>query len=205
MRYPLVSFDFDGTLADSFPWFLQALDTAAEKFHFRKTTPVEREALRGLDNRQIIKALGVPLWKVPAIAKEMIAMAAKESIPLFPGTITLLQTLKANGHSVAIVTSNSEENVRAILRAHSSLVDHWECGASLFGKKNKLKKLLKKTGFVPAQSIYIGDEIRDIEAARQCKMAAGSVAWGYALPGALRERNPDFYFSEMAEIPLKVR
>lgn len=205
MKYPLVSFDFDGTLADSLPWFMDAMNVAAEKFRFKKVAPHEREALRGLDNRAIIKALGVPLWKVPAIAKEMRAMAANAGLPLFPGSAHLLKELKANGHTVAIVTSNSRENVEAILGEHKSLVDHWECGASLFGKKSKLKKLLKKSGFSPSQAIYIGDELRDIDAAKECGVASGAVAWGYALPSALQKREPDLYFGEMKEIPLKVR
>jgi phosphoglycolate phosphatase len=204
LKYPLVAFDFDGTLADSFPWFLKVLNVAAEKFHFKKVAPHELEALRGLDNRQIIKALGVPMWKLPAIAKEMRAMAAKDKIPLFAGSAHLLAQLKANGHTLAIVTSNSRENVEAVLEESKKLIDHWECGASLFGKKSKLKKLLKKAGFHAGQSIYIGDELRDIDAAKESGMAAGAVGWGYALPAALLERKPDLYFSEMSEIPLKV-
>jgi phosphoglycolate phosphatase len=205
VKYDLVVLDFDGTLADSLPWFMDAMNIAAEKFNFKKLAPHEREAFRSLDNRQIIKALGVPLWKVPAIAKEMRALAAKANLPLFPGTANLLRDLKSNGHSVGIVSSNSRENIEAILGPQRTMVDYWECGASLFGKKRKLKKLLKIAGIKASQAIYIGDELRDIDAAKECEMASGAVAWGYASPGALHERKPDLYFADMAEIALKVR
>jgi phosphoglycolate phosphatase len=205
VKYRLVAFDFDGTLVDSLPWFMDAMNAAAEKFHFKKVSPLEREALRGLDNRAIIKALGVPLWKLPAIAKEMRAMAAKEKIPLFPGTLHLLEELKAQGHTIAIVSSNSRENAESALGDGRRRIDHWECGASLFGKKSKLKKLLKKSGFAPYQAIYIGDELRDIDSAKESGIAAGAVAWGYALPAALQAKKPDLYFRQMSEIPLKVR
>jgi phosphoglycolate phosphatase-like HAD superfamily hydrolase len=34
-RYKLAIFDFDGTLADSFPWFIGAVNDAAARFGFR--------------------------------------------------------------------------------------------------------------------------------------------------------------------------
>jgi len=36
MRYPLVIFDLDGTLADSLPWFLRNVNSVAERFSFRR-------------------------------------------------------------------------------------------------------------------------------------------------------------------------
>ena len=48
VTYHLVIFDFDGTLADSFPWFVKVFDTLAERYHFRRITEQEGAALRGL-------------------------------------------------------------------------------------------------------------------------------------------------------------
>jgi beta-phosphoglucomutase-like phosphatase (HAD superfamily) len=52
----------------------------------------------------------------------------------------------------------------------------------------------------PAEIVAIGDEVRDIEAARNVGIACGSVAWGYAAPKALRARNPDLLFEHMEDI-----
>lgn len=41
MKYKLVIFDFDGTLADSFPWLTGVVDRVAEKFQFPKTVCVK--------------------------------------------------------------------------------------------------------------------------------------------------------------------
>lgn len=48
MRYRPVSFDFDGTLADSFPWFVGVLGEVAQRFGFRDPGPGELRALRPL-------------------------------------------------------------------------------------------------------------------------------------------------------------
>ena len=44
--YRLVIFDFDGTLADSFPWVLRAMDDVADRFKFRRVREGELEELR---------------------------------------------------------------------------------------------------------------------------------------------------------------
>ncbi len=60
VMYKLVIFDFDGTLADSFPWFLQVSNTLADRYRFRRMTEQEGTALRGMSARQMIQHFGVP-------------------------------------------------------------------------------------------------------------------------------------------------
>lgn len=199
----LVIFDFDGTLADSFPWFLSHFNDLAEKFRFRKLGPGDLEEARGLGTRALLKYFGIPFWKVPAIAREMRRRAAVDQsrIPLFPHTPELLKGLREAGFQVAIVTSNAEESVRGILGPENCLqVDHFSCGASLFGKAKKLKSAAVALSISPAEAIYIGDETRDIDAARKVGMRAGSVAWGYARPEALRALQPNIFFERMDAI-----
>ncbi len=60
MTYTLVIFDFDGTLADSFPWFLHVFDTLAERYRFKRMTDQEGVMLPGMSARHIIHHLGIP-------------------------------------------------------------------------------------------------------------------------------------------------
>ena len=46
MRYQLVIFDLDGTLADSFPWFSRILNDVADRYRFKRVAPHEIDALR---------------------------------------------------------------------------------------------------------------------------------------------------------------
>ena len=52
----------------------------------------------------------------------------------------------------------------------------------------------------PSETICIGDEIRDIEAAKAAGMDLGAVAWGYAIPSALQAAGPTNLFSSIEEI-----
>ena len=76
--------------------------------------------------------------------------------------------------------------------------------SSLFGKRTKFRTILKRTGIPPAQTIAIGDETRDAEAARAVGAAFGAVSWGYASVDALRTHAPDAFFFSMDDIVAKL-
>lgn len=203
MRYRLAIFDFDGTLADSFPWFCGVVNQLADEHGFRRIEEHEIEALRGHAARQIVGHLGVPAWKLPRIARRMREHMARDigHITSFPGVDRLLQGLAGRGVRLAIVTSNSAANVRQVLGPESSaLIQHYACGASIFGKRPKLREVLRGSGVPAAEAISIGDEIRDLEAARAEGIAFGAVAWGYTNPEALRAQAPEEMFASVEEI-----
>ena len=207
MRYRLALFDFDGTLADSFPWFLVIVNRMADDLRFRRIEEHEVEALRGQTPQQIMAHLGMPAWKLPRVAREYRRHMAREigEVRLFPGVDELLRELSNRGIRLAIVTSNSLENVHQVLGpGNAALIHHYECGASLFGKRPKLRAVLRQSGIPAAEAIAIGDEIRDLEAAHAEGIAFGAVSWGYANPEALRVHDPKEVFASPEEILRKL-
>ena len=207
MKYKLVIFDFDGTLADTFPFVLKIMDQVIDKYKLRKINQDEIDMLRGLDARSIMKYMGVPLWKVPRIGKHASSLLATEihRLCLFEGVDRLLQVLSHNGVKLAIVTSNSAENVRLILGPeNAALIQYYECGVRLFGKQAKLRKVLKQSGTLPGEAICIGDEIRDIQAAQKAHIPFGAVAWGFAKVEALKALAPSEVFTTVDEIAEKI-
>ena len=55
MKYKLVIFDFDGTLADTFPWILSILDAVADKYKVKKVERSELETFRTYDAGKLMK------------------------------------------------------------------------------------------------------------------------------------------------------
>nr|USU32708.1 HAD hydrolase-like protein [Methylobacterium sp. OTU13CASTA1] len=190
--YRLVVFDFDGTLADSFPWFARVINDVADRYRFRRIAPHETEVLRGLDAAGIVRHLGIAPWKLPFISRHMHALAARDiaEISLFPGIRTMLADLAAAGMPLAIVSSNTRANIEAVLGPDARRFRRYACGASLFGKAKRLRALVGDAGFTPGSTLYVGDEIRDHDAARSVGCDFAAVAWGYTRIEALRATGP---------------
>lgn len=202
-RYQLVIFDFDGTLADSADWTMRTFNDVAEQFGLRRISDAELQMLRGRSNREIVQYLGVPMWKVPGIVREMRERisADVERIPLFPGVTDVLRNARNHGVHTAIVSSNSESNVRRILGAENViLIQHFACGAAIFGKARKLRAVMERFRVSAAHTLCVGDETRDIEAAREVGADSGAVLWGYATAAVLRRFEPTHLFASMAEL-----
>ena len=203
MKYSLAIFDFDGTLADSFPFFVSAVNRLADQHGFNRLDIDNLDEIRGYDIKTILKHVNLPLWKTPIIGNHYKKLMAENihSIKMFEGIETTLRALAKYDITLAVVSSNSSDNVKEVLGAElSSLIGHFECGASLLGKRAHLKKILRHSGYERHQAIYIGDEVRDRDAAQGERIDFGAVAWGYATPAALQARTPQLMFQTPAEI-----
>jgi phosphoglycolate phosphatase len=203
MKYKLVIFDFDGTLADSFPWFTSVLNTAADTYKFKRISAGEVDTLRGYGGRQIIKHLGVPLWKMPSVAMYMRRAMSRDvsRIRVFEGVDSLLRELSERGVILAVVSSNACENVRQVLGpTNAALIRYYECSVPVFAKAARFRKILRQSGVGCGDAICIGDEVRDCEAAKAAKIAFGGVTWGYNSPEAIRAQAPAEVFATLEEI-----
>ncbi|MEO6013628.1 MAG: HAD hydrolase-like protein [Devosia sp.] len=197
-KYSLAIFDFDGTLADSFPWFIASLDQTSDHFGLKRVKPDEIESLRDLSSRDALNYLGVPMLKLPAISIYMRNLFADGigDIPLFSGAGDMLAALRDAGVKLALVSSNAEANVRHVLGPAAELVDHYACGSSLWGKAQKFGGVLRAFRQSPAHVIAIGDEIRDIEAAHKAGLSAGVMTFGYNSRKALESHDPEHLFDD---------
>jgi phosphoglycolate phosphatase len=203
MRYRLAIFDFDGTLADSFSWFSRVVNDVADRYRFKRIEPHEFDLLRTMDARALMRRQGVAAWKVPFIANHVRRRKAKEldQTRLFDGVGDMLARLSEANIALALVSSNSEQNIRAILGVDLAQRFHYyECGASLFGKAARFSKVLRRSTTAASEAICIGDEIRDLDAARRQGIAFGAVTWGYTAADALITRSPDVVFRSVGEI-----
>lgn len=194
MNRPFILFDFDGTVADSFAESLLAYNRVAPRLHLRTVSDGEIPALRRMGAGQLMQTLGVPMWKLPRL---MIAVRADlhdhfHSVHPVPGVNEALSTLRDAGCHLAIVTSNSEENVRSFLVRHR--IDCFEtvvAGASIFGKATRLRRLLRNADANRKAAVYVGDTAPDIRAARDAGTQAVAVTWGFSDPAPLADEAPD--------------
>jgi len=202
-RTEAVVFDFDGTLADSFPWFAAELNAVARDWGFHQIAPQDAARLRHLSADAIFRELCVPRWKLRWIALDLRRRMARDihRIALFDGIAPLLGQLADSDLRVAIMSSNAIENIRTVLGPSLCAgIEALECGAALNGKQQRLKRLSRRLRLPASTLLYIGDEVRDIEAAHRAGAKAGAVTWGYNCESALCAKAPERLFRQVSEI-----
>lgn len=117
MKYGLAIFDFDGTLADSFPFFIGVFNQLARQHGVREIAAEAVPGLRHYSARQMMQHVGLPKWKLPLVTRSFVALMRQSAagIAPFPQTDVLLRQLDAAGIVLAVVTSNSHDNVARVL------------------------------------------------------------------------------------------
>lgn len=203
MDVQLVIFDFDGTLADSYSWFLSIYSDLARRFQLPPMNRAELEALRRMDFTVILKEHKISPFKaiqIGAYLKQLMGSQV-DRVPLVDGIQEVLAGLAARQVKLAVVSSNEETNVRRVLgEENAARFFAYECGVAIFGKAAKFLNILRKSGVTPHQALSIGDEIRDLKSSHQAGIPFGAVAWGYTDVERLRAQNPELLFTHPLQI-----
>ncbi len=194
-------FDFDGTLADTLPQARILFDNLKLR---APLTDDEIARWRGMTIINVLREVKIPIWKVPSLIstgrrdmKEII-----KHVEMFDGIDAMLRDLKQRGHRLYVVSSNSVDNINDFMDRYQAtdLFDHIYGDASFFAKYKNIRSVMQVNGLEQNQSVYIGDETRDIEAARKVGIPCVSVTWGFNAKSILLEHKPNFIVDTPAEL-----
>jgi phosphoglycolate phosphatase len=188
---PAALFDLDGTLLDSAPDFVA---TAADMLAARGRPPISLEVLRPVVSKGSRAMLAAAFPDLPGDQRDALipeflqryeALIGQHA-RLFDGVAGMLAALDAAGVRWGIVTNKPEYLAQLILPQHG-----WQArcavlvgGDSLPERKPHPLPLLhaaQAIGIEPSQCVYVGDDERDIIAARAAGMPSVAALWGYRL------------------------
>ena len=191
-----VVYDFDGTVANTVDEMLRIYNEIAQEKGYKQITHENMAALKRLGIKAATEELGVPPAYLPILLMQGKRRLSRTmaSVPFFSDMPKVFISLQKMGCEQVIATSNSKKNVLAFLAAHSaeSFFAYLECNIGVFGKARRLKKMMKRQELAPERVIYVGDELRDIEAARAAGIRVISVTWGLNDESSLEAAAPDF-------------
>ncbi len=199
-----IIFDFDGTVADTFDTIVAISNRLSLEFGYKQAAPEEIEHIRNLSSREIIRQSGVSIFKLPFILRKLKNQLNNEIYRLnpLPGIDEALADLKMQGYRLGIITSNDRDNVMLFLEKNNlqELFEFIYSGANIFGKSRVINRFLKQAHLAPEEVIYVGDETRDIEAAKRSNIKMIAVSWGFNSKTVLAEHNPDFLIHHPNEL-----
>jgi phosphoglycolate phosphatase len=206
----VVIFDFDGTLADTFPVVLDIFHKVE-----RRTVPLSKEeevlmrgaALMQVKLRVVIKAaakLDIPFWRLPFVfaVSQLLLKKRMNEVQAFPGIKELLKKLADDGDELFIVSTNSAGNIKRFLKAQE-LGDYFVKVYGNIRPRNKAKIIRHVVHWRHAQSKsvwYVGDEDRDVMAGHAADVPAVAVTWGYNDIAQIEIAKPTYKIMDTAEL-----
>lgn len=202
MAYKLVVWDFDGTIADSLPTMVSIFNRLAPEMGFEPVTDLA--AARDTPTRQLLRQQGISLWRLPRLVRRYHALAAGEAATpkLATGLPEALSAIAGSGVRLGVLSSNREDNIRRCLRANGA-EGHFAFVVGyprLFGKGKALRRIVRAERLARTDVLYVGDELRDIEAAKKAGVKVAAVTWGFHTAALLRTGLPDFVVSDPTEL-----
>ena len=209
-RFPeLVLFDLDGTLLDSAPDMLATVNVMRGA---RGIAPMPLAAIRPFVSRgaRAMAGAAFPAWsdeEILAAVPEFLAIYAQElgqHGAAFAGIEALLAAIEADGGRWGIVTNKPEKLARDLLPmlgwdTRSAILIGGDTLAERKPHPLPLTHAAEVLGVAPSRCTYIGDDRRDIDAARAAGMASIAALWGYRVAG---DDPHDWQADVMIEMPV---
>lgn len=189
-----IVFDFDGVIADSFGLIVEIFGLSSENI----------EIFRNQGFKILVDRLNIQIGDLVALNEKCQKKISERigDIRIFDGIDKVVIDLKRNGNNLGILTTNTKENVEFVLKKFgiSDCFDYIYCEKGWFGKDKVIEKLIDEKGFKKEDVIYIGDEVRDIEAMKKAGVKIIAVTWGYNFRKVLEKYQPDWLVDSGKEL-----
>lgn len=200
---PLILFDFDGVLCDSYRHVIAAINENAAAWGYR---PLDKDPdnYRHFEDMGFFEVMQISRRKLPLLVRVWQKTLAKRIHDMHPfdGMSGLLAWLRQQDVCMGMVTSNSPNNVQRFLsRNDMNKFDFIYSGTGLYSKNRIFQKIIRHSRNSADNIWYVGDETRDIQAGKKAGIKTISVAWGYQTAPVLKAYNPD----HLAESPTELK
>ncbi len=203
-----IIFDFDGTIANTLPFSFQKFLEIAKLLQIDDLSEKQLIGeIRSKSYQELLRGHFRKAWlKIPFVIKTIKSMQVElekemENIKFFPGIKKFLFYLKKNGYDLAIISSNRIENINKFIKYNKlNVFDYVHGKTDLFGKADSLKTYIKDFKLIKSEVIYIGDEIRDVEACHKVGIKMIGVSWGLHTEKALKKNGVDYIANKPMDI-----
>jgi phosphoglycolate phosphatase len=211
--FPLLVFDWDGTLVDSIERIVTSLQHASKQAADIHIDETQARDVIGLGLNEAISKLHPELdTQLHATKLNNIADAYRQHYlydntvpaPLFAGVSDLLDELRENGFTLAISTGKSRVGLEQSIDEHQ-LADYFATTRCAGENKSKphpemLHEILDELNFAASQTLMIGDSEHDLKMANNANVQCIGVTHGVHDAKTLEKFNPLICLNNITEL-----
>ena len=212
-QFPLLVFDWDGTLVDSIERIVTSLQFASKQAADVRLSETRARDVIGLGLMEAIAKLH-PELDATRHADELnnIADAYRQHYlhdntvpaPLFNGVNRLLDELRDDGYTLAISTGKSRAGLEQSINEHR-LAEYFattRCAGENRSKPHPemLHEILDELNFSATQTLMIGDSEHDLKMANNADMQCIGVTHGVHDAATLNKHNPLTCLTDITEL-----
>jgi phosphoglycolate phosphatase-like HAD superfamily hydrolase len=200
-NYKLILFDFDGTILDVLPHIVKLFNQIAKENNFKPITDITKT--RSLTLNELIRVHKVPLFKIPSLISKIqkIQLENIDKIKLVNNIKKIIPILASN-YKLGILSSNSKKVINTFLKKND-LLQHFNFIISyprIFSKSVALTKILLSNRLRSSEILYVGDEVRDIQATKLVNIDIVAVTWGINSEIILKKYKPNYLIKKPNEL-----
>lgn len=198
-----VIFDFDGTLADTEGLLRDIYNELAKQKKWRRKG---RQQYRRLFTATVWHALAwsqLRPWRIWYLVRKTRQQLHTEAgrISLFKGIPQLIDQLYKEGWDLYVLSNNVTPTINLVLQ-NRAIMDKLIVleKPTLLRKHIRISELIKRKGYDRSQVWMIGDERRDIAAARKAGVSSIAVTWGLQNKPGLKKARPTYIAEKPRDI-----
>jgi len=194
----LIIFDFDGVLADTLNDLIQFGQEVCDELGIKHA--VKKDDLSILELMSFAsfgRACEVPENLIDEFVQSCLKRFAEKKSPpaIFNGLGTIVRYFAIN-NMLAIITTNSSQNVNAFLIEHGlDECIHAVYGIDIPGSKTQKISIARNrfSADTKRESVFmVGDSLSDISAAKEASVTSIAVTWGHQSLEHLLRGDPDY-------------
>ncbi|HSX48690.1 MAG TPA: HAD-IA family hydrolase [Candidatus Saccharimonadales bacterium] len=192
-------FDFDGTICESFDITVSIINEYLGKRGMKLITSKEIKeiGLEAMLRRYKLNKLQILVFILLGRRKLSGYIGVLKTVPGLSAVIKKLSETNRLG----IVSSNSTKNINKFLK-NNKLDSYFEFVSSspTFDKAKKINDAIRKYKMDRSETIYVGDEVRDIEISKKINIKIISVSWGFAGKNLLKRNGARILINDPKEL-----
>jgi phosphoglycolate phosphatase len=185
-RFDLIVFDWDGTLFDSTTLIVRCIQDACRDIGVAVPSDADAAYVIGLGLHDALRHAvpDLPAQRYPELGLRYRHhyFARQHELSMFPGTLAMLQALKARQHWLGVATGKGRRGLDEAL-AHAQLKGMFDATRTADETASKpdprmLLELMREFGAAPERTLMIGDTTHDLQLAINAGVPRVAVSYG---------------------------